>query len=284
MATRQATGAGFDTRRCGRGLAISIWLVLFACRSATDGMHRNPESTPSPEAPVANTGSSKEPSGAIPALPSGVHSETVQRPDGTTLRYTISVPAGDPKGKPLIVMLHYGGEVTPFYGKGLIVGFGPAFDELQPILIAPDSLGGDWTTTDNEAAVVWLTRAVMATYRTDPRKVVLSGYSMGGMGTWFIGARHQDLFTVAVPIASAPVDDSDWKIPLYVIHSHDDEILPIAPVSAHVDQLKARGARVEWRPLRGPTHYNVSAFVPALRDTSRWLAQLWAAGDASRAP
>jgi predicted peptidase len=219
----------------------------------------------------------------IPTLPAGLHSETVQRSDGTTLRYTISVPVDDakPAGRPLIVMLHYAGEVTPFYGKGMIVGLGrPAFVELQPILLAPDSLGGDWTTDDNEAAVVWLTRAVMATYRVDPRRVVLSGYSMGGMGTWFIGARHQDLFTAAIPVASAPVDDSDWKIPLYVIHSQDDDILPIAPVSAHVDKLKARGARIEWRPLRGPTHYDVSAFVPALRDASTWLAQLWAGGEA----
>jgi predicted peptidase len=250
-------------------------------------MHRNPESTPSQESSVAKPRSSEESSGTIPHLPPGVHSETVQRSDGTTLRYTISVPVSDAKtaSEPLIVMLHYGGEVTPFYGKGMIVGLGgPAFGELQPILLAPDSLGGDWTTDDNEAAVVWLTRAVMATYRIDPRKVVLSGYSMGGMGTWFIGAKHQNLFTAAVPIASAPVDDSDWTIPLYVIHSHDDEILPIAPVRAHVDKLKARGARIEWRPLRGPTHHDVSAYVPALRDASTWLAQLWAGGEAPRAP
>jgi predicted esterase len=104
------------------------------------------------------------------------------------------------------------------------------------------------------------------------------------MGTWFIGARHQDLFTAAIPVASTPVDDSEWKVPLYVIHSHDDDVLPIAPVSAHVDKLKARGARVEWRPLRGPAHHDVSAYVPALREASIWLAQLWAGGEVPRAP
>src|SRR5882762_2814346 len=116
MTMRQVAGIGFDTRRWERCFAISIWLVVVACRSATDGTHRNPESTPSPESPAANTPSSTTPTGAIRALAPGLHSETVQRADGRTLRYTISVPVDDAKtvGAPLIVMLHYGGEVAPF--------------------------------------------------------------------------------------------------------------------------------------------------------------------------
>ncbi|HEX7841570.1 MAG TPA: hypothetical protein VF469_29070 [Kofleriaceae bacterium] len=177
---------------------------------------------------------------------------------------------------PLIVVLHYAGEVTPFYGRGMIEYLAePAFRPLHAILVAPDSLGGDWTTEQNGAAVVWLTRAVMRSYAVDSRKVALSGYSMGGIGTWFIGARNQDLFTAAIPVASQPAGDSDWKIPLYVIHSRNDEVLPIAPIRDHVHKLEASGTRIEWRELGGLTHYQTSAYVPALREASSWLAQVW---------
>jgi predicted peptidase len=218
----------------------------------------------------------------MPELAPGLHHETIVRPDGD-LRYTISVPEGYARGirPPLIVLLHYAGEVTPFYGAGMVSTLGrPAFTALRPILVAPDSLGGDWTTEQNEAAVVWLTRSVIATYGVDPARVVLTGYSMGGIGTWYLAGRHQDLFTAAVPVASAPVGDAVFRIPLYVIHSYDDEVLPIGPVAEYVDQLTARGVHIAWRPLRGPTHYNVAAYIAALREASTWLAAQWAGGTA----
>jgi predicted esterase len=80
---------------------------------------------------------------------------------------------------------------------------------------------------------------------------------------------------VAIPVSSAPADEASWKIPLHVIHSTDDDVLPIDPVRAHVALLKARGARIEFRELSKLSHYNTGSFVPALRDASSWLAGLW---------
>lgn len=221
----------------------------------------------------------------VPELPPGTHQQTIRGPDGTAIQYTISVPAGYSRATPvpLIVVLHYGGEVTPFYGRGMIDGFAePGFRALHAILVAPDSLGGDWTTEQNGTAVPWLTRAVMKSYAVDPKKVVLSGYSMGGIGTWFIGARNQDLFTAAIPVASAPAGESDWKIPLYVIHSRDDEILPIAPIRDHVGKLRAGGARIEWRELGGLTHYETGAYAPILKEAASWLEQGWSGAGSAR--
>ena len=43
--------------------------------------------------------------------------------------------------------------------------FEPALRELGAIVAAPDALGGgDWTTSQNEDAVLWLTRAIMNSY------------------------------------------------------------------------------------------------------------------------
>jgi len=251
--------------------------MLTACRAAPhDDRREAAEPVSAPAASSAPTASSE--SSSVPVLPPGTHQHVVARPGGAVLRYTLFVPSeyGKAGPAPLIVALHYAGEVTPFYGRGMIDGLvRPAFADLQAVIVAPDSLGGHWTTDENEAAVVWLVREVMKSYAVDPHKVVLTGYSMGGIGTWFIGSKHQDQFTAAIPVASAPAGDADWRIPLYVIHSTDDEILPIAPVREHVARLRARGARIEWREVSRLSHYNTGAFVPALRDASSWLAQLW---------
>jgi predicted peptidase len=179
---------------------------------------------------------------------------------------------------PLVVALHYSGEVTPHYGSGLIDGLvEPGLGELGAILVAPDALGGgDWTTSKNEHAVEWLTRSIVLSYAVDPKKVAVTGYSMGGDGTWFIGGRHQDLFTAAIPVEGEPPEkDVEWQIPVYVIHSTDDEIIPFGPVEEHIKRLKDQGVSVELNVVKGLTHYDTAAFAEPLQKAVPWLQAVW---------
>jgi predicted peptidase len=211
-------------------------------------------------------------------LPGGVHQQTITLSTGGTLRYTISIPQwGDAtKPAPLVVVLHYGGEVTPFYGREMIDDLvGPALRSLNAIIIAPDAMSGDWTSAKNEAAVVWLTQTVMKTYGTDPKKVLLTGFSMGGKGTWHIGSKHQDLFTAAIPIAGEPTGTADWKIPVYVIHSTKDEVIPIAPARKHAEKLKTQGAKVTFKELTTLTHFQVPEYGAPLKDALPWIESVW---------
>jgi predicted peptidase len=216
----------------------------------------------------------------LPQAGPGIHQQTAALPNGAILRYTVSVPLGlnGNKPVPLIVALHYGGDVTPFYGRGMIDELvGRAFGELAPVIVAPDALGGgDWTTPQNEQAVVWLTRSVMKSYPIDPKQVVLTGFSMGGQGTWFIGGRHQDLFTAAIPVAGEPRGGVlEWTVPVYVLHSENDTVLPLGPTRRHVEQLKAKGANIELKVVSGVTHYQTPKFAAPLKEAVPWLRQVW---------
>lgn len=217
---------------------------------------------------------------ALPLVSPGVHQEMVAMPPATTLRYTVSVPIGyDGKTpRPLIVALHDDGKGTPFQGRRMIDTLArPAFDSLGAVAIAPDALdGGDWTTAANEKAVVWLTRCVQKSYSIDPKKVLLTGFGRGGQGTWFLAGRHQDQFKAAIPIAGEPArGDVNWTIPLYVIHSQNDEILPLEPTEKHVAELKGRGTKVELKVINGVTHYQTGKFAGPLRETLPWLKRVW---------
>ena len=229
-------------------------------------------------------GSSSDAPTAEPAqlaeLSPGAHYETVTMPSGETLRYSISVPpnynGSDPV--PLVVALHYGGEVKPFYGGGMIdILIQPGFEKLGAILVAPDALGGgDWKTNTNERAVEWLTRSILQSYAVDPKKVVITGYSMGGEGAWYIGGRYQDLFTAAVPVEGDPVGRHlEWKIPVFVIHSSTDDVIPIGPVERQVQTLRSKGAEITLRTVDGLSHYEYDKFAKQLETAVLWLEGTW---------
>ncbi|MBX9624555.1 MAG: hypothetical protein K2X82_12175 [Gemmataceae bacterium] len=180
-------------------------------------------------------------------LPPGTHRETAEVPGVGPVKYAVEVPDGydGTRPEPLVLALHYGydgSKPQPYTGAGMVEAFGPGLAGLGAVVIAPDALGGDWTDAKNEQVAVWLTKSAMKTYAIDPKRVVVTGFSLGGEGAWFIGGRHQDLFTGAIPVA-APVagGDVEWKIPVYAIHSDADDVVRYGPAKKHADALKAKG-------------------------------------------
>ena len=226
--------------------------------------------------PVANPAVAE-----LKKLPPGIHKLTAEVPGVGVVNYTIEVPETyDGKTPvPLILALHYGYEgakPAPYTGAVLLRVLGPGLGSLKAIVIAPDVVDGDWTDTKNETAAVWLTKAVIKTYAIDPKRIVITGFSMGGEGTWFIGSRHQDLFTGAIPIA-APVAASDatWKIPVYVIHSDADETVSYEGANEHANDIKKKGATLEFRTAKGLTHQDTGAYADTLPDALKWLQSKW---------
>jgi predicted esterase len=69
--------------------------------------------------------------------------------------------------------------------------------------------------------------------------------------------------------------DVDWQIPLYVIHSRADEIVPLESTQAVVDRLRENGASVEWVVLDDITPYQTGRFVDLLRAVVPWIKKAW---------
>ncbi len=157
--------------------------------------------------------------------------------------------------------------------------------ELGAIIAAPDSPGQGWTSPDSERAVLDLLDlldVLTKSYRVDPERIVLTGYSMGGMGTWTIASKHPDRFTAAVPMAGAPRNVPEdklrvfAKLPLYAIHSRIDSVVPLEPTATAVEQLRAwNAADVELAIVDDVTHYDVPGFTENLREVGRWLERVW---------
>ncbi len=213
--------------------------------------------------------------------------KTLPLPEGE-LRYVLAVPPDDRLDHPvpLILALHYGwptpGPPPPFYGRGVLLGLvRPALLPLNALIAAPDCPGRDWTDPRSEAAVLQLLDHLERVHPVDRERVLLVGYSLGGIGTWYLAGRHPERFSAAIPISTVPYEEALDRIeglPLYVIHARQDELMPLPLVEQAVNRLRTQGIAVELVVLEGVTHFETARFVEPLRRAVPWVRAIWGEG------
>jgi len=197
--------------------------------------------------------------------------------NGTRILYTASFPAlRKHKIYPLVLALHFGGEVVPYFGEGFLkILVEPAFLPLHAIIIAPDCLGHDWTDTVSEKAVMELLDSVIGKWPVDAGKIVLTGYSMGGNGCWSLAQKYPNRFSAIIPLASNPPDDMELRLPAYVIHGMNDDRFPFQQVKEKIEMIRKKGGDVVFVPVKGLSHYQTPRYVKPLQHSIRWLKKVW---------
>lgn len=231
--------------------------------------------------------------------------QTLAFDGGPPLSYAIGRPESPrPRPLPLVIALHFGweGKLSSRQGRDFLRLLPePAFTSLGAVLVAPNCPERTWVHRRSEAAVLALLDALIAEAGVDADRVLLTGFSLGGMGTWFLAARHGARFAAAMPIATVPVvrrgtdggtglaeyqrvvagGRVPWRpglaeVPLYVVNSRDDEIIPFAPVDAAVRHLRRRGAAIDLVTLDGVGHYESARYVESARAAVPWVRRCWA--------
>ena len=201
--------------------------------------------------------------------------------DGTPIRYTLSIPKGISSSKSvgLVLALHFGGTVTPWYShRFLNLLIEPALRELDAIILAPDCPGKGWDNFFSGAAAMELLEYIKGKYSVDPKHIIVTGFSLGGMGTWYMAAKYPHVFAAAIPISGTPtanVVDAMGSIPLYVIHSNGDEIFPIKPLEEIINKLRKRGCSIEMVILDGISHYHTGRFIEPLHNAIPWIKKIF---------
>jgi predicted peptidase len=223
---------------------------------------------------------------ALPA-DSNAQGDVMELSNGSQIRYAVSVPESyDGREEvPLVLSLHYGwgGDGSPprNYGEGhmrLLVE--PALRELGAIIVAPDipAPARRWSEPSSDRAVMELLDHVRAEYRIDPDRILVTGFSLGGHGTWFMAAEHPEIFSAAIPMAGWA--QPDWlekmgDMPLYVIHARNDEVVPFAAAEEAVAAAEAKGIPVELVVVEKLTHYDTARYVTYLRNAVPWIQSVW---------
>lgn len=117
---------------------------------------------------------------------------------------------------------------------------GEAVAALGLALVAPTSKGDDWAIPgapllgDDELAYFdALLADLPARFAIDPARIMLTGFSAGGMTTWYLACHRGDRFAGFAPIAGTfwePVPARCPSPPAHVLHLHgtSDSMVPLA--------------------------------------------------------
>jgi predicted peptidase len=210
------------------------------------------------------------------AADTGFIDKTYKDSSGTEHKYVLFVPHNYAKDKPTptILFLHGAGETKPKEGaktKGtpkmpVEVGIGPAIKKREktfPFLtIIPQAPVGGWQAGGVPAKMaLGILEVVEKEYNVDPKRIYLTGLSMGGYGTWSLAAAMPDKWAAIVPICGGvrgtPVDEVATKIkdiPTWVFHGDQDQAVPVAQSRNMVEALKKAGGHPKYTEYAGVKH------------------------------
>jgi hypothetical protein len=161
----------------------------------------------------------------------------------------------------------------------------PALRALDPIIIAPGSSTGQWWRREETALVLGLVLAARERWPLAGARSVITGYSNGGIGTWYFARLYPEYFAAAVPMAFNETIAGETPLPVYAIQGTKDEQFQFPAVRDAVQALIQRGRDVTLDAKYRGTHLAVCSYVPELSRAALWLERhVLSRSEGSRAP
>ena len=121
--------------------------------------------------------------------------------------------------------------------------------------------------------------AAMTEFSGDPERIVLTGLSMGGYGTWAFGYKYPEKFRALVPVCGGVVANRrfivppDWhplsrspadpygetasklvNVPVWAFHGAVDPVVPVTESRQLTEALRSRGGKIRYTEYPGVAH------------------------------
>ena len=121
----------------------------------------------------------------------------------------------------------------------------------------PNSLATTKDPTTAAANVLALIHQLADTRNIDASRIYLTGFSMGGEGTFDLLTREPALFACGVPLASV-ADTSKAgiikDIPIWAFHGSDDKINEVQYTRMMIEAIRRRGGHPKYSEIKGVAH------------------------------
>lgn len=179
------------------------------------------------------------------------------------LRYLLFLPQNygqRPDGKwPLILYLHGIGErgddldLVKTHGIPKIVERRPDF----PFVALSPQCPADTMWWPHYQTLKALLDQVVTGYEVDPKRIYLTGNSMGGYGTWGMAMAYPDLFAAIAPICGGGYPEfavTLKDLPVWAFHGAEDIAIPLGASQRMVDALRDCGGDVRFTVYPGVGH------------------------------
>jgi predicted peptidase len=209
---------------------------------------------------------------------------------GVSYRYQVYIPLNYDRGKPnpVILFLHGIGERGEDGMLQTQVGLGSHIRqdrEKFPFLVVFPQARRDQIWTGEMATLALKTlEKTIDEFNGDPKRVYLTGISMGGHGTWYVATRAPDKFAAIVPIcgfvtfprpelpaerkgivlqenpfAKSPdpymaIASQISRVPTWIFHGGADQVVPPDDSRKMFETLKGSGFDVRYTEYAGIAH------------------------------
>lgn len=184
--------------------------------------------------------------------------------DGSISPYVVYVPQNYDASKqsPIILFLHGSGETKGGAKQPKDVGIGPAIQKREKsfpfIVVIPQSEQRTWKAdSDDGKRALAMLDATIKEYNADPKRVYLTGLSMGGFGTWGMAVAHPERWAAIVPICGrGNVEKADVikDLPCWAFHGDKDTAVNVSGSRDMIAALKKAGGNPKYTEYPGVGH------------------------------
>lgn len=195
--------------------------------------------------------------------------------DDTEQPYGLYIPRNyDEKKKyPLVVMLHGAGSnhrlaLRRVFGKSNAPGesdveaslYFPEWKDVDYIVVSSFARGTAGYQGIIEKDVYDMLADVKKRFNIDEDRTYLTGLSMGGGGTLWIGLTRPDLWAALAPVCPAPPRGSEYlqgnaiTVPMHFYHGDSDRAVPVSVSREWTKKIKELGGAVEYDEYPGVDH------------------------------
>jgi phospholipase/carboxylesterase len=186
------------------------------------------------------------------------------------LKYLVRTPSGQPDtaSLPLVLVMHGRGAdandladlapmIDPPGGARFVFPNAPKAFEAAPGMIFGYTWFDGWPPRGNSlqearAAVLELLDELVARYPTPPGKLIVSGFSQGGLMAIDVGYRTRQAVAGIVVMSGAIAEDdapdfeAKKEIPVLIVHGTDDDMIPVLAARRARRLLEQHGIEPEY--------------------------------------
>ncbi len=135
----------------------------------------------------------------------------------------------------------------------------------------PNSLASKPTIATMQ--VLELIHSLVQSHNIDAQRIYITGFSLGGEGTFDIISREPDLFACAVPLA-AVADTASAKrvkdVPIWAFHGSDDNVNETKYTRMMIEAIKQNGGHPKYTEFPGLKH-NIQKEVYGNPEVWKWM-------------
>ena len=178
--------------------------------------------------------------------------------NGERMNYGVAF-GDDLKDKPLLIYLHGAGERGRNFDHVYRHGIPKLIKEgrdINAVVLFPQCPGEFiWNNMVKELKAI--IDDVAAEYGIHKDRILLTGSSMGGYGTWETAMCYPETFAAIAPVAGGGVM---WrtgklsKVPVMAYHGDEDTVVPASQSEIMVDFTNRNGGNAELNILKGKGH------------------------------